>query len=294
MSQIDYDLLAAAMLRIGKMTTAVAGANGDTHLLAGSSNGPTKGEDVQAVGLSGGSGRESEVGSPQSWADAVEEEHRGSSAGGESVSDTGSHSDGSVVMPVRPVAVGEKVKQAVKFGGMGDWFPTPEYAQRDLCSPGKPGYFAAIVRRGEAVRLRERVTELCGAKLPKEARESLAICTFAAGVMPDVVKDGKRRLRTLAAVGDAALTLHLVTHQWAINATVESAQAARSRLTSNKHLNLVMAQTGLLQYVSFPGGVDPVTTTGTATAFEAILGVLVLFRSPDVVRQFLLSVGLLE
>lgn len=271
---IDYDALAAALLRAGSRIAPV-GLGGDA---SGAGVGICPNVDRKVDGSSG----------VASWADAVEEdEQRSASSAGLDGVDQAS-SVGSVEMPeVRPKRSGAALPT---FGGLAD-----SYAVSGRTPGGtKTGYYSTVVRGPNAVALRKRIEEMIGIKIPKVAHEALAICTFTAGTMPAAVAGGKDRLRSLAAVGDAALTLVLCTNQWSKGCNVESSQAVRTRLTNNAHLARVMRKAALVQYIAFAPGVDPLTGTPTATAFEAILGVLALYRSHEAVVAFVRAVGLFE
>jgi len=185
-----------------------------------------------------------------------------------------------------PGVVGEAVRARVKFGGLADSYGRDQ-------GPKGEGFYAITSRRSETVQLKSSIFALSGVKLPKASLVDLGICLYAAGSMPVAINDGKARLRSLAAVGDAALTLHLATSQMMRGKNVESAQGIRSRLTSNVVLRNVMVQRGFMKFMSYPSGVDPATTAATATALEAIIGVVALYRDSGSVLRFLNTLGLL-
>lgn len=272
---IDYEALAAAILR--------AGAEGNAAVCT--QNSKMKAGTVVEVPKSPGEEKSESVGS---WADAVEEEERATAEALSVVSSSESVSSGSVKMPAdRPVISSDA---RVVFGGLSDCYKVEQLA----VTPGQAGYYKTVVRGPNAVALRKRVEQLCGAKIPKAGHESLALCTFTAGTMPTTVVSGKDRLRTLAAVGDAALTLALATHEWSMGRGVESSQGLRTRKTNNQHLCSVVAKYGLGQFVSYAPGVDARTTIGSATALEAMIGVVALYRSPSILVQFLTNLGFME
>jgi len=185
-----------------------------------------------------------------------------------------------------PGVVGAAVRERIKFGGLADSY-SQDQGQKST------GFYAVTSRRSETLQLKSSIEALSGVKLPKRALVDLGICLYAAGSMPVAIQDGKARLRSLAAVGDAALTLHLATSQMMRGRNVESAQGVRSRLTSNIVLREVMVQRGFMRFMSYPSGVDPATTAATATALEAIIGVVTLYRDSGNVLRFLSTLGLL-
>lgn len=271
--EIDYDVLAAAIHK-QQMKASVA---------AHAESGSVKLAQRDRVSQRAASATSSSVGS---WADAVEEEEALKLSGGESALDDAA-SLGSVEMPSgKPVS---PLVTRVVFGGLSDGFE--EKASTKVES--EPGYFRTVVRNPNAVALRKKLEAIIGHKIPKVAHESLALCTFTAGVMPSSVVSGRDRVRTLAAVGDAALTMAIVVKEWSQGNTVESCQSARTRMTNNRHLCDVMKQFGFIQHIAYAPGVDPFSTVGTATAFEAILGVLVLYRDQNCVNAFLRHVKMI-
>jgi len=271
---IDYDALAAAILRQQVQTPVTTHAEGSKRPSAQRGAVPQRAtsNSVSSVG---------------SWADAVEEEEEMKVKGKEGVVDDAS-SSASVEMPAgRPSS---SLGARVVFGGLSDGY---EGVAVTKTPSQEPGYFRTVVRNANAVALRAKLESVIGHKIPKVAHESLALCTYTAGVMPISVVKGKDRVRTLAAVGDAALTMAVVVKEWSMGNTVESCQSARTRLTNNRYLCDIMKQHGYIDFITYAPGVDPLTTTGTATAFEAILGVLVLYRDQSCVNAFLRHVGLI-
>lgn len=282
---INYDLLAAALLRAGTMPKLPAFQDGD-KIQAGLHSEPKDDNhgNPTVLPVRGTSERDEGPASPvRSWSDEVEEEV---SRGKEQVCSLDSSvSDESVTFAGPVVSVSEATKRAVSFGGMADWFPgvTPQ---------GTKGFYADIVRGERAVALRAAVSKLAGCKLPKASHESFALCTFAAGAIPSSFVSGKERLRMLAAVGDAAITFHLTASMWSVGASVEKLQDRRSRVASNANLRSVMTKMHLLKYVAYPPGADPATTGATSTALEAIVGALSLYRDAGTVRAFLHAISL--
>lgn len=316
---IDYDQLAAALLRAGfgrsltagtgeverKTSDAVSASDAaavsrqvvDVNVNKGGlSTGPDRGKELSLESVSGvtvlgnaddGVDTEAplarEVTVTSDWSGLVEDELKAAErSGGRSAASTGSTSGESVTFKAKRSGYSEGVTK-LRLG------QTNEVA---AIASSTGGYYARVVRNDRAVRLRKLLEQNIGCKIPKSAQEDLAITTFAAGVMPDAVADGKKRLRMLATVGDAALTLQLAIRQMALGSTVESAQSIRSRLTSNKSLIDVMVRTQIVDFVLYPSGVDPGSTVATATAFEAILGVLTLTVADEFVRKFLEFCGI--
>jgi len=295
---IDYDALAAAMLRAQSAQILTLGA-GKTTTQGGLSESSEQGGlvlkagadaslvDASAAGI-GGDALERKVTTTSStdWSALVESELKVAAAESPKSDPGRSQSDTSVTFATEKPSVSSKVAN-LQFGGMAKGVTVDTVT-------ASSGYYSTVVRNARAVELRRRLESELGCKIPKIAHESLAIVTYAAGCMPDVVQEGKRRLRTLAAVGDAALTLQLSLHCWRIGSNVESAQAVRSRLTSNKSLIDTMVRRGYVDCVSYPSGVDPAITVATATAFEALLGVLTLYCYDGEVLRFLELCGLFQ
>lgn len=283
---IDYAALANALLRAAPEVVAGAGADSTRGVVE--PRGAVSSGAVVAMLAGLGKPAVEEL-SPVSWADEVQESKAEAVLGEGSDEGSGS-SGGSVTFDCEPPAAVEAVRSVVKFGGFGDNFEQAVSSAVTKEQAGE-GYYAGFVRDPSAVALRERLESMVGVKFPKAARADIAVCSFTAGVMPSVAVEGKKRLKALAAVGDAAITTFLVTHVIAQGRDVESAQAARSKCTSNVNLRTVMAKTGLVRHVRYPSGVDSEVTKATATAFEAIVGVLFLYRPPLYTQRFLLRAG---
>jgi len=298
-SSINYDQLAAALLRAGlgsnvgtnaHGTGASGVAEGSGAVVAGGGvTGVGSANEVEVAGVVGeavrGDGREhADV---ESWADAVEREESESSGEAHRADDAVSSSGSFEFAPgVARVPVGAAA--GVKFGGYAD-----AYGGGVVTRDSSSGYYKTVVRGVNAQQLKKKVEELAQVKVPKMAMESLAVCTFTAGTMPDMVASGKHRLRSLAAVGDASLTLALSVDQWARGAMVDSAQSLRSRITSNSKLSAIFVNSGLASCVTYAPGVDPLTAVTSATALEAIVGVLTIYRDTGAVRRFLMALGLI-
>lgn len=297
---IDYAALAEALRLVAPQAFAGTGADSTNGVV--SSGGSGRGVVVEPGALASAARGEAVKGSSgvkakqegkcsASWADEVQESEVAVVA--ERASDDGSESSGgSVTFSCDPPVASGATCETVKFGGLSDEFP--QAASPAVTSEqASEGFYARFVRDPGAIALRKQLVRMAGGKMPKCAHADIAVCSFAAGVMPSVAVLGKKRLKTLAAVGDAAITMHLVMHVVASGGDVESAQAARSKYTSNAHLREVMLKTGLVRHVRYPSGVDPKVTAATATAFEAIVGVLSLYRPVVFTQRFLQTAGVL-
>jgi hypothetical protein len=275
--QIDYEALAAAIVRAGLKSNVVTYAQGD-KTVEGGDKVVEKGSGVVVDG----------VGQGESWADAVEHsEQLGVDVGKAEGSDSGA-SVSSVEIPGRfKHSAGVR---KVQFGGLCDGVEV----QVDGRCTDKGGYFATVVKNANSVAFCDWVAMMAGVKLPKKARESLSLCTYTAGTMPDVAFRGKDTLNSLAAIGDAMFTTTLCVTLWARGDTVERGQAVRSKMTSNARITKAMVECGLVRHIAYAPGVDAATSKATATAFEAIVGVLTLYRGHEAVRAFIRYTGLLE
>lgn len=172
--------------------------------------------------------------------------------------------------------------QKVKFGGLSDTY-TVEAVREAFQGAG----FFKLARAPAAIALRDKIASFAGVKMPKAAQGDIAVCMYTAGTMPVVMVKGKERLRMLAALGDAAITMHIVMTEISRGNNVESMQSARSKWTSNPMLAKVLVGTGLSSHIVYAPGVNPETATTSATAFEAIVGVIALYRKSDAVVTFL-------
>lgn len=272
---VDYDALAEAVVR--RMKVVEAGGKERADVGGGSVLGGKGVRDGVGVGLENWQevdrGREKQKESLSGAFGSIPE-----SEDGDESSSGGSVSGGPCGQP------SERVKRVIRFGDMGDVYP-------QVSQQKSAGYFAVTVKRDQTTRLALKVKGLTGSVVPRAALGELGICTYTAGTMPVAVVDGAAKLRSLAAVGDAAITMHLVMRAYRSGATVGSAQAFRSQVTSNVNFRKIMVTHGLIDLISYPSGVDPEVTSATATAFEAIVGVLVLYRPAVTVSKFLDAVG---
>jgi len=187
-------------------------------------------------------------------------------------------------------AVSREVREAVVFGGVADDYPT---AVGSVAPAVGGGFYSTIVRGVRAKALRSLLKKLLGEALPKHAAVDLAICTYSAGVMPDELPYGKKRLGALASLGDAVMTMHVVAAEVGLGHDTASVQSVRSRVASNVALVSACERVGLMPLVAFAPGVDCRTAKPAATALEAVVGVLALYSRPGVVKSFLTAAGVL-
>jgi len=265
--QIDYDALAAALIKAGSVPGA---SNSVVSVAPVTKGGPASLARDDAISSLGGS--------EESWSDAAEREEAEAAAKVEVE-----------VVPalrfspkLKPVVVSDDARK-VKFGGMSD----RHEGLRTVVDVPKSGFFADVVRGARARALGDLVREFTGHVLPKAANWDRAVCTFTAGTMPDALHGGKDRLRALAALGDAVISVHVVASVVAQNGRVESVQQVRSKVTSDAALRAACVGMGLVSCVAFPPGVDPATSKPAATAFEAVVGLLAVYREEAVVLAFL-------
>lgn len=250
----------------------------------------------------------------QSWSDMVEEEEAGAAeAVVESMqrASVETSSDGpGVAVPSLPVG---KAKSPVSFAeaarggrpeGLSDveWglvlktrgvvVPSvPAAGVEGVVVPKKAGGFAENVRTHNASQLRAELL-VKGIKLPKVAAADVALVTHTAATVPDFFERGREKLRALAVLGDAALTLVLVERAVAVGKDVASAQSARSSLLSDVHLMAVFDKSKLRNFVTYAGGVNPAKSKTGATAFEAIAGLVYKYGGTSAVHTFVLAYGL--
>lgn len=85
---------------------------------------------------------------------------------------------------------------------------------------------------------------------------------------------GRKRLRTLEAVGDSALSTVVAIIADSLGWAVGDYQQARSVCTNNRLLSDVFFSSPLSGYVSFPGDVRSVAATVGAKTLESALGLL--------------------
>lgn len=218
-----------------------------------------------------------------SWSEEVEESARGG---------VGCGSESSLEMPSRP-EVSDKVK-ALEFG-MAKCYPQVGVAEVGGTAKSEPvGFYKTYVNNPQTKALQTKLEDLCGEKLPKQCRRDLALCCYTAGSMPDELIGGKERLKGLAVLGDATITLHVTTAVVQSGKVVQSAQKARSDFTSDVFLCSVLVSKGLVGMVSAPPGVNLRQSKPGATALEAMVGVVALHCSPMVVKQLVLRLGVVS
>ena len=107
-------------------------------------------------------------------------------------------------------------------------------------------------------------------------------------------EDRKRRLRSLEALGDSAITLVLAQDNYARGESVQRFQDLRSRVTNNKVLSETFVSRIPAGFVSFAGGVDPNAGVTGAKALEAIFGAIWLKSGVSGVSKFLRFLGLVK
>lgn len=146
--------------------------------------------------------------------------------------------------------------------------------------------------RTEAYRGMMKALKVAGVEVPKKARYDLALVTFSAAVMPEFFRDGKARLRSYAAVGDAAMTLVAMEDAMLNGMVVESAQNFRSTVLSDASMKSAFVRSAYRDFVSFGSGVDPATSKAGSTALEAIAGVVSMYVGVDAVRKYMKQVDL--
>jgi len=299
---IDYDALAVALLKHNGSPSvkALLGVAGESGVLSAASSGVT-GVDGPGVSVSVGGeavvegtvaagGVVGESGVEKACGEGVDGAWNVVGVVGQ-VSDegerSGSETSSSSLSGGSPGVVSDAVKASVAFGGFADGLAGVDQVEKS------GGFYRNVVRGANVVALKREIEKVCGCKLPKMAMRDLLVCTFAAGAMPDSVDGGKARLRSLAAIGDASVTLHLSVHALSAGKSVEWLQGERSKRTSDAFFREIMKNRAWSGLMTFPPGVDAGTATSAATAFEAVVGVLTLYREVAVVRAFLTRVGVL-
>jgi len=154
-------------------------------------------------------------------------------------------------------------------------------------------FFKQHVNTPRVLAFKDWLEKLVGVKVPKAARGELALASYSLGTVPAAFTNGQERLRTLAALGDAAMSLALVSEMYRKKKPVSSVQNARSALLSNTSMVSVCTSSGLIQHVVFPSGVAPNSKT-SGEAVEAVAGVLYLWRPFGAVVAYVRALGLLK
>lgn len=184
---------------------------------------------------------------------------------------------------------GEGRRDDVRFGGAVD---AVGYSVDIQAS--EEGFYRSYVRVDRVRQLERLLLQITGVKIPKKAREELALVTYTAGTVPVAFKNGQMRLKALAAVGDAAMTSVLVDDYYVRGADVASVQALRSGVLSNTFMAQSFVKSGLFRHVSAPAGVDVGRAKTGADAVEAIAGVLHMWRDSQAVRKYMTWLQMLQ
>jgi len=153
------------------------------------------------------------------------------------------------------------------------------------------GFMAQYVRTPRVKELECLMTELSGSKIPRSAYGDLAMARYTAATLPAAFIDGRARLKALAGVGDAALTLALMSYGYRKGKKIDSLQVARGLLTDGV-LARAFAVSKLASHVVVAGDVNLANTKTGATALEAFAGVLSLYCNRDAVQRFMESFNL--
>lgn len=199
-----------------------------------------------------------------------------------------SEESGGSVEIVGGIPVSDAVKR-VKFGGVADCHP----GVGPVVEP-EVRFMATYVRTQSVREFKCYLERLSGCRFPKAHLQDLALCRYALATVPGAFAGGKRRLRQFMAVGDAALTLHVVTRAVRRGLDVESAQSARAKFTSNARLQQACVTSGLAKFLVAPGGVELGETKTGADAVEAVVGLLAMYRGADACVQYMTALGLLQ
>lgn len=144
----------------------------------------------------------------------------------------------------------------------------------------------------ENARAIARLLKTVGVVLPKRGQFDLALVTYSAATMPSFFVGGKAKYKSLAVIGDAALTLVAVSDAAENGMQVDSAQYFRSTVLSDANMRRAFAKSSYVSYISFGTAIDPSTSKTGATALEAIAGVVYKYCGVDAVRRYAQQVGL--
>lgn len=184
---------------------------------------------------------------------------------------------------------GEVRRDETKFGGAVD-----AVGYSGDIQASEEGFYRSYVRVDKVRQLERLLCQITGVKIPKRAREELALVTYTAGTVPVAFKNGQVRLKALAAVGDAAMTSVLVDDYYVRGADVASVQALRSGVLSNTFMAQSFVRSGLFRHVTAPAGVDVGKAKTGADAVEAIAGVLHMWRDSQAVRKYMVWLQMLQ
>lgn len=148
------------------------------------------------------------------------------------------------------------------------------------------GFFQRCVRTPRVEALASLLREITGVKMPRSSYEELALASFTTATVPSDFVDGAKRIRGLAAIGDAALSLAVVATLYRNGETVQNVQYVRSGVLSNAVMSKACCASGLSAHIIYPNGVHPSSSKLSADALEAVAGVLSLWMSPVAVHKY--------
>lgn len=130
-------------------------------------------------------------------------------------------------------------------------------------------------------------------KLPGKAWLDLALATYTSATVPAAFKNGRAQLKSLALVGDAALTDWLAREAFRLGAEASSTQEIRSKSLGTQSQCVMLDALGWLRYVSVASGVSPLQSKVGADVFESFAGVISIHFGRDGVQKFCDVVGLI-
>lgn len=151
--------------------------------------------------------------------------------------------------------------------------------------------FSASLSVGEgslSVWLRESSGVPGGLSMPDEI---IGLISKSAALLDE---DGKRRLRSLEAVGDSALTALLALDNFHAGGSAQRFQDLRSHVTNNKVLSQCFCSKLPRDSVMFVGGVDPQAGVVGAKALESIFGAIWLYFGIDSLATVVQQLGLVD
>lgn len=151
--------------------------------------------------------------------------------------------------------------------------------------------FLANLSVGEgsmAVWLREGSGVQGGVQVPDDV---LQLISKSAALLDE---EGKRKLRSLEAVGDSALSALLAYDNYLCGGSVQRYQDLRSHVTNNKVLSQRFCANIPKDAVAFAGGVDPEAGIVGAKALEAILGAVWIYAGVDALAVVVRKLGLVD
>jgi len=154
------------------------------------------------------------------------------------------------------------------------------------------GFFKSIIRDPVVQDVVQLLATMARHKIPKSGHADVALATFTAATVPDSFVNGRARLRSLALVGDAALSTAFLTMMYRRGGSFEALNQFKANQLSDQRLKKLFAKSPLAQHVRVAGGVDLTVSKTSATAAEAFAGVLHLYCSSDAVISYALALGL--